>query len=104
MKRRSRYRGDDIPVNTIWGLICGIIAFVCFVALIIGAVYKHGLGISSGVIGMIALIISSYGLSLNIKGIKQDENMFFTMPLIGVTLNSAMTILFVIIYIKGLIG
>ncbi len=101
-KKKSRY--DMVPFYTTFGVICGIISIVVFIILVVIATIKKGnVGFGLGMAGTAGSGLSILGLWSTIRGIKSDENMFFTFPLLGLLFNGIMILVYLIIYIIGIV-
>lgn len=104
-KRYNRRKNifEELPFYTTTGIICaGVSLITVLVTIILASCSQGTLGLFSGLIGIIAFGISTFGLCMNIKGIYLEENMYMTFPLIGVGVNGGIMFFLMVLYIVGL--
>ena len=102
-KRKRRLRFIDLPQKTLTGVLCGIVSILTLIILIIiSTVNKGQAGIGIGVAGMLAFIINIIGMTMTVKGIQESENMFFTLPLLGLVFNGIMLVVYLVLYVVGI--
>lgn len=104
LRRKNKFDSHLMPVNTVTSIICAIINLIIIIYMIARATITDGnVGVIVGLIGVFAIIIGAYGIYYAFKGLKEDENNYFTFPLIAVITNIVFTLFLVVMYIVGII-
>ncbi|MBE5935202.1 MAG: hypothetical protein E7262_05360 [Lachnospiraceae bacterium] len=103
-RRKNRFDDHKFLINTIFAIACAAINILVFIFMIIRATIADGnVGTIFGVIGIVSLVISAFGIYYSFKGLKADENSVFTFPLIAIIANILITVILVAMYIVGII-
>lgn len=88
------------------GIISTVLGIVSIIVLIILALYSgfHGgnSGMVIGGIGLAALIFSVAGFLIGIQSLNEDE-VYYGFPVVGTSLNTILLIVYIIIYIMGVL-
>ncbi len=102
--RKRRKKGlDSLPINTSISIVCAAVNFIIIVVLTIKATTSDGnAGILTGLVGLLSIAIGGYGIYYSIKALKEDDNNYITVPLIGIIANSVLTLFLVVLYIIGI--
>lgn len=103
LRKRRRNGLDSFPINTSISIACAAVNLIVIVVLIIKATTSDGnAGILTGLVGLLSVAIGGYGIYYSIKAIKEDDNNYITMPLIGIIANSVFTLFLLVLYIIGI--
>lgn len=101
--RKRRYSIEKLPINTSISIVCAIVDLIIMIILCYKATTSNGnVGIITGLVGVLAIIIGGYGIYYAVKGIREDDNNYFTIPLIAIIANSVLTLFLVVLYIIGI--
>ena len=104
IRKRRKNRLEDLPINTSISIGCAIVNLIVIIILTIKATISNGnSSILMGLIGVVSIIIGGYGIYYAIKGIKEDDTNYMTMPLIAIISNSILTLFFIVLYIIGIL-
>ena len=103
IRKRKRYSIENLPANTTISIICGVANLIITCILCYRATTTNGdLGLITGIVGVLAVIIGGNGIFYAFKGAKEDDNNYFTIPLIAIIVNIVLTLIFIILYIVGI--
>lgn len=97
-----KFRGRHVSVRALVFLITGSLAIAAFLVLAILAAVGNGAGTWFGAVGMAAAIISLVGLIVSVKAVG-ERDVFVSVPIAGMIVNGTAFLLYVIIYIIGLV-
>ena len=107
MNRRIRKRRknsiDNLPVNTSISILCGVANLIIIGIMCYRATSTNGkLGIITGLVGVLAIIVGGNGIYYAFKGVREDDNNYFTIPLVAIIVNILLTVFLVVLYIIGI--
>ena len=103
IRKRKRYSIENLPVNTTISIICGVAHLIITCILCYRATTTNGdLGLITGIVGVLAIIIGGNGIFYAFKGVKEDDNNYFTIPLVAIIVNILLTVFLVVLYIIGI--
>ena len=103
IRKRRKYSIDNLPVNTSISILCGIANLIITCILCYRATKTDGnLGLITGMVGVLAIIIGGNGIFYAFKGVREDDNNYFTIPLIAIIVNILLTVFLVVLYIIGI--
>lgn len=102
--RKRRKKGlDSLPMNTSISIACAAVNFIVIVVLTVKATTSDGnVGLITGLVGLLSIVIGGYGIYYAIKGLREDDNNYITAPLISIIANSLLTLFLVVLYIIGI--
>lgn len=81
----------------------GLVAIIGFITTcIISGIYGGEGGLLIGIAGILLFVLSLFGFILSYKALKQRD-IFYRFPMIGMITNGIMLIVFMIIYILGIV-
>lgn len=108
MKTKRRkvidFTGRNHSVKGIMSFVLGLLILISAGALMIISSYSEGkAGIWLGYLGFLLTIFSLLGFILGIKSCKEKE-IYFTAPISGMILNGVLLVMFIILYLLGLIA
>ncbi|MFV0363120.1 MAG: DUF6142 family protein [Suipraeoptans sp.] len=84
-------------------LILGILVVLILSLSLLLSFYTQGdVGVIIGIIGLIAIYTSVYGIYYAVKGFK-ERNKKYLLCKIGIALNSILLLVFILLFIRGLI-
>ncbi|BCN29833.1 hypothetical protein bsdtb5_11280 [Anaeromicropila herbilytica] len=104
-KKKGSYKFSDKthPKLGIISVILGAISLILMCYLSYLSSSSHGKGnIYIGLFGIVAFIISIFGLVCSVKSVKEKE-IFYTFPIIGMVVNGLLVIGCAILYFIGLV-
>ena len=103
IRKRKRYSIENLPVNTTISIICGVANLIITCILCYRATTTNGdLGLITGIVGVLAIIIGGNGIFYAFKGVREDDNNYFTIPLVAIIVNILLTVFLVVLYIIGI--
>ena len=103
-RRKNKFDSHLIPVNTVTAILCAVVDLIIIIYMISRATITDGnVGSIIGLIGVVAIVISAYGIYYAFKGLKEDDNNYFTVPLITIIANILITVVLVVMYIVGIV-
>jgi Na+/melibiose symporter-like transporter len=97
-----KFRGRHNSWRAVLFLVTGSIAIVLFVVLSILSAVKGETSFSYGVAGIAAALISLVGLIVSIAATR-ERDVFMSVPIAGMIVNGISFLLYVIIYVLGLV-
>ncbi|WP_146039189.1 DUF6142 family protein [Herbinix hemicellulosilytica] len=102
-KEAIQFSGRKHPGLGILSAVFGIITVLGFIAACIASGLKGGEGGQIfGIIGLFLFVISLFGFIMSYKAFKQRD-IFYRFPMTGLITNGIMLIVYMIIYILGII-
>lgn len=102
-KDSVKFIGRSHSKKGIASCIIGIILLILIIVLAVISGFERGQGGQSlGAIAIIGFLLSIDGFTMSISALK-EKDVFFTAPIIGLSLNGGMFLLYMILYIIGLI-
>lgn len=108
MNRRIRRRNkkhilNKISMNCIISLGCALLNMIIMIVMGYRSTVTDGnASLLVGLAGVCAMIISGYGIYYAFKGLKEDDNNYFTIPLISIISNILIAVILLVMYIVGL--
>ena len=97
-----KFRGRHNSWRAMLFLITGSIAIVLFVVLSILSAVEGTTSFVYGVIGMCAALVSLAGLIVSIAATR-ERDVFLSVPIAGMVVNGIAFLIYVIIYVLGLV-
>jgi len=93
----------NIPKDTMIGLYIGIATFAFLLLSVIYSTFKRGnAGLGVGIVGVIVMIVSGFGLLESIRGIRKKDCMYYTVPIISIGVNGIIFVFTFLLYIIGI--
>ena len=103
LRKRKKFSIENLPINTTISIVCAVVNLIIMIVLCYKAVVSNGnVGLITGLVGVLAMIIGGYGIYYSFKGVREDDNNYFTIPLIAIIVNIVLTLIFIILYIVGI--
>lgn len=102
--RKRRKKGlNSLPINTSISIGCAVVELLIILVMTIKATVSDGnVGIITGLVGLLSIVIGGYGIYYSIKGFREDDNNYITAPLIAVIANGILTLFLVVLYVIGI--
>lgn len=105
MKQKTdmvKFRGRKQSPRGIAALCLGLLALIGFTVIAVISGQSGGSsGVISGLIGVVLLVITAIGFVLSIKSL-QERDIFMSIPITSMVINSVMTIFLICLYIMGI--
>lgn len=106
LKRKKeifKFTGKSHSVRGFISVVIGVITLLALIIIsMISSLSGGNGGIILGVIGMVLFVVSIVGFILGIKSCMEKE-IYYTAPIVGMVLNGFLTIIFIILYMVGII-
>ena len=104
IRRKNKFDVHLLPVNTVTSIVLASVNFIILIVAIIKSTLADGkMDIMIGLVGVLEMVIGAYGIYYAIKGIKEDNSNYMTLPLVAIISNSVIMLILVIMYIVGII-
>jgi hypothetical protein len=102
-KEIFKFTGRSHSVKGLISLAIGIISLLTFIIIsILSSFSKGNGGLILGIIGLVLFVVSVTGFILGIKACKEKE-IYYKAPITGMVINGLLSLLFLILYMVGVI-
>lgn len=102
-KESIKFRGRKKSVRGLFSLFIGILVFIGFIVLsVISSQSRGNGGLILGAVAVLCFFAAIIGFILGYRGMK-EKDIYFTAPLLGIILNGIMFILYMSLYIIGVL-
>ncbi len=102
-RRKIQFTDKKHPMMGIASMVMSFVSLIIMFALFIGSGNAQGQGgMVYGYLGMLNLILSVVGFVLALKCLKKDD-VYLTTPTIGSVLNGMIIIIFLMLYLVGVL-
>lgn len=102
-KDSFKFSGRSHSVKGIISIIIGCISLITFIVISFISSLSGGNGdLVLGAIGLLVFALTVAGFVLGVKSCKEKE-IFYTAPIVGLTLNGILSVIYFILYLIGLL-